>query len=511
MSTPTLATPEIRSSDRAQDPCALVIFGASGDLTQRMLLPALYDLAYDRNLPPRFAIVGFARTEMSDDEFRQRAKAGVEEYARHSIDDTVWQSFAEGMRYVAGDYDDAQSHERLKSALDEVAEKRGTGGNVLYYLAVPPSAMPGIIDHLSIEGGEPEGEGGPWSRLVVEKPFGTDLDSAKELNAKLHSVFPEDAVYRMDHYLGKETVQNILVFRFANGVFEPIWNRRYIDHVQITVAESGGIDSRAGYYDSAGALRDMVQNHMMQLLALTAMEPPIQFNSDAVRNEKLKAVNAIRQLTPDEVAESTVRGQYGPGWIGGEEVPGYRDDADNPDTATESFTALRLFIDNWRWADVPFYLRTGKRLPKRSTEIAIQFKRAPLMLFRDFVDSSNLEPTVLTVRIQPNEGISMKFLTKVPGSPVRIRPAMMDFMYGAAFLNEVPSAYETLILDALQGDPTLFTRADEVESAWEVVSSILDAWRDMPPPDFPNYEAGTSGPDEADELLKRDGRSWRRL
>ena len=499
------------TDERAQDPCVLVIFGASGDLARRMLLPALYDLAYDRRLPARFAIVGFARSAWDDDEFRKVMKASIKTFARRSIDEAIWESFSANLRYVPGNYDEADSHKRLSSSLEALDAELGTGGNRLYYMAVPPDTAETIIMNLRPNPQVDPDDTGPWTRLIVEKPFGRDLDSARELNRLIHSTFPEESVFRIDHYLGKETVQNILVFRFANGVFEPIWNRRYIDHIQITVAESLGVGERGGYYDQSGALRDIVQNHIMQLLALVAMEPPIAFDGRAVRNEKVKVFNALRRMEPDEVASSTARGQYSDGWIGGEEVRSYAQDAVVESSSTETYVAMRLFVDNWRWADVPFYIRTGKRLPKRTTEIAIQFRKAPHLLFRDIVDISDMEPTVLTIRIQPNEGISMKFLTKVPGTPTRIRPAMMDFLYGAAFLNEAPSAYETLLLDALQGDATLFTRADEVEAAWEIMTGILDGWEQMPPAEFPNYEAGTYGPDEADELIERDGREWRRL
>jgi glucose-6-phosphate 1-dehydrogenase len=348
--------------------------------------------------------------------------------------------------------------------------------------------------------------------VIIEKPFGTDLESARDLNRKLHAVFDEEAVYRIDHYLGKETVQNILVFRFANGIFEPVWNRRYVDHVQITVAESIGVERRGGYYDQTGALRDMVQNHLMQLLSLVAMEPPSAFNGKAVRDEKVKVLDAVRHLRGEAVRTATARGQYGRGWVAGEEVPGYREEEGvPPGSLTETYVALRLHVDNWRWADVPFYLRTGKRLPKRSTEIAIQFRPAPSLLFRQVLDISSLEPNVLAMRIQPNEGISIKFLTKAPGAPMRVRPATMDFLYGASFLTEAPSAYETLLLDAMKGDNTLFARWDEVEAAWSIVDDIIEGWRAMPPPEFPNYEAGTWGPEEADRLIESDGRRWRKL
>jgi glucose-6-phosphate 1-dehydrogenase len=511
--TRTLAVPTAVAAERAPEPCAMVIFGASGDLTHRMLLPALYNLALDRRLPARFAIVGFARTEWTEEEFRQKAKQSIQEFSRRPLDEGVWESFAASLFYVAGEYDQPQAHARLAQVLSKVEKERGTGGNQLYYLAVPPGTFPLIIEQLkqvgSVSRRHPRET---WARIIVEKPFGVDLESAQELNRMTHAVFREDDVYRIDHYLGKETVQNILVFRFANGIFEPIWNRRYVDHVQMTVAESLGVGQRGNYYDTTGALRDMVQNHMMQLLSLVAMEPPIAFNGRAVRNEKVKVLQAVRPLQGQAVAGATARGQYAPGWISGEEVPGYRQEPGvDKKSRAETFVALRMFVDSWRWADVPFYLRTGKRLPKRGTEIAVHFKRAPHLLFRDIADVSIMEPNVLTIRIQPNEGISIKFLTKVPGAPVRIRPANMDFLYGASFLQQAPSAYETLILDALRGDATLFTRSDEVEAAWTIMGGILDEWQNMPVPTFPNYEAGAWGPAEADELIKRDGHEWRTL
>ncbi|HEY5640382.1 MAG TPA: glucose-6-phosphate dehydrogenase [Dehalococcoidia bacterium] len=498
-------------SDSAPDPCTIVIFGASGDLTARMLMPALYNLALDRRLPPRLAVVCYARTKWSDEEFRKEARQNVEKYSRRPVDPDVWDSFASGLYYSYGGYDDPEGHDRLNERLREVEAERDTGGNRLYYLAVPPATFVEIIEQLSRI--RPQGDGGGgWSRIIVEKPFGVDLASACELNRTVHSVFSEDDVYRIDHYLGKETVQNILVFRFANGIMEPVWNRRYVDHVQITVAESLGVGGRGSYYDSAGALRDMVQNHIMQLLSLIAMEPPLAIDGRSVRNEKVKVLNAVRPFADAEVAQATARGQYGHGWVAGEEVPAYGEEEGVPGgSQTETFAALRLYLDSWRWAGVPFYLRTGKRLPKRSTEIAIFFKRAPQLLFQEFVDEPHLEPNVLSIRIQPNEGISLKFLTKVPGSPPRLRPAAMDFLYGASFVLEAPSAYETLLLDALQGDATLFTRSDEVEAAWAIVDGIIAGWNAMPPLELPNYEAGTWGPAAAHDLIGRDGRQWRRL
>jgi len=489
----------------------MVIFGASGDLTGRMLLPALYNLALDRRLPARFAVVGFARTNWSDEEFRAQALGAVRQFSRRPADKDVWDSFAERLYFVPGRYGDPASHDRLNEVLERVRLERGTAANHLYYLAVPPPAFPAILERLGSRPRDGSAAGG-WSRVIIEKPFGEDLQTAVGLNRLVQSVFREDDVYRIDHFLGKETVQNILVFRFANGIFEPIWNRRYVDHVQITVAENIGVERRGSYYEGTGALKDIVQNHMLQLLSLVAMEPPVAFNGGAVRDEKVKVIHAVRHPRGEAVRYATARGQYGAGWLNGAEVPGYRQEPEvDPTSTTETFAALKLHVDSWRWADVPFYLRTGKRMPKRSTEIAIQFKRAPHLLFRDVADISSLDPNVLSIRIQPNEGISLKFHTKVPGVPVRIRPANMDFLYGASFDVQSPSAYETLLTDALRGDNTLFARADEVEAAWTVIDDIAGGWDDMPSPEFPNYEAGSWGPTAADELIEADGRRWRRL
>ena len=498
--------------EHALDPCCMVIFGASGDLTHRMLLPALYDLALDRRLPPRFAIVGFARTKWSDDDFRAEAKKSVSEFARRPLDPAIWDNFASNLHYIAGAYDDQNSYIRLNETLERLGREGKSEGNHIFYLAVPPNTFPLVVEQLE-RGPHSRSQGvAGWSRVIIEKPFGVNLQSARELNRSLHAAFREDDVYRIDHYLGKETVQNILVFRFANGILEPVWNRRYVDHIQITVAESLGVERRGSYYDGTGALRDMVQNHMMQLVSLIAMEPPVAYDGRSVRNEKVKVLQAVRRTDPREVGAMTASGQYGRGWVAGEEVPGYHDEQEvDPNSLTETFVAVKAYIDSWRWGDVPFYLRTGKRLPKRATEIAVTFKRVPHTLFRESVDEPHLEPNVLSLRIQPNEGISLKFLTKVPGSRLRVRPANMDFLYGASFLLQAPSAYETLILDAMRGDATLFTRSDEVEAAWEIIDPIMEGWRNMRSPSFPNYEAGTWGPEEADELIERDGRQWRRL
>jgi len=476
-------------------------------------LPALYNLAVDEQLPPQCAIVGFARHDWSDDDFREHAREAVSDFSRRPIDASLWERFAGSLFYVAGEYDQAPSHARLTERLEQLEHERGIPGNHLYHLAVPPSAYAPIIAEIG-KGGHagPHGGEARWSRVIIEKPFGRDLESSRNLNQVIHSVFPEDDIYRIDHYLGKETVQNILVFRFANGIFEPLWNRRYVDHVQITVAESIGVEQRGGFYEESGALRDMVQNHMMQLLSLVAMEAPIAFNGRWVRDEKVKVLEAIRPFTAEDVWTLTTRGQYGPGTVAGEPAVGYREEEDvNPTSSTETYVALKMFVDAWRWADVPFYLRTGKRMKRRSTEIAIQFKRAPHLLFRDFLHGATLEPNLLTMRIQPDEGISLMFHTKVPGSRLRIRPMTMDFTYMPTDLAAAPSAYETLLLDALQGDATLFARSDEVEAAWRIVDDISNAWEQLPPPGFPNYAAGTSGPDSANGLIEADGRRWREL
>jgi glucose-6-phosphate 1-dehydrogenase len=478
----------------------LVVFGASGDLTKRKLFPALYALAYRGLLPEGFAVVGVARTEQSTRAFISAMRKAVKEYARDPFRSDVFESLAAGVRYVATDFTDEGGEDRVRDALEELDETRGCAGNRLHYLAVPPQAFGTVIREV----GERRNRNG-WSRVIVEKPFGHDLASAQKLSATVKEWFTEDEVFRIDHYLGKETVQNLMALRFANGIFEPIWSRQLVDHVQITVAETIGVEGRAGYYEQAGAIRDIFQNHLLQLLALTAMEPPIDFTADAVRNEKVKVLRAMHTPGP----KSVVRGQYGRGWVEGAEVRGYREEPGvDPRSLTETYIAAKLFVDNWRWADTPFYVRAGKRLARRETTIAIQFKRAPHPPFES-IAGDGLRPNVLLIHVQPDEGVSLAVGAKVPGAGMSIRTVHMDFLYGGAFREGVPEAYERLILDAMLGDATLFTREDEVEEQWKLVDAMVGAWgRDRP--SFPDYAAGTWGPARADELLERDGRSWRR-
>jgi glucose-6-phosphate 1-dehydrogenase len=495
---------------RTAPPCAMVIFGATGDLTRRKLVPALYNLARAGHLPAEFSLVGFARRAEEDSAFREELRAGVQEFSRTGIDAATWDPFAAGVASLRGEYDAQEGFQRLNQRLAALDLERGTAGNRLFYLATPPNVTASIAAQLSHAGlvRAPE-PAGPWTRVVIEKPFGHDLASAESLNAAVGAVFDEQQVFRIDHYLGKETVQNILVLRFANALFEPIWNGTQIDHVQITVSESVGVEGRGGYFEQSGILRDMVQNHLLQLLCLVAMEPPVALDADAIRGQKVQVLRAVRPILSGEVAASTVRGQYGPGWVLGKEVPGYREEAGvSQASMIETYAALRVEIDNWRWAGVPFYLRAGKRLPKRTTEIAIQFKSVPRILFNKDRDVP-LEPNVLSLRIQPNEGIALRIGVKVPGYEARIHPVTMDFGYGAAFGIEPPEAYERLILDALLGDSTLFTRRDEVVAQWELITPILEGWSAAPP--LAVYEAGTWGPREADLLLQTDGRGWRRL
>jgi glucose-6-phosphate 1-dehydrogenase len=497
--------------ERMAAPNAFVIFGASGDLTRRKLVPALYNLELDGLLPNNFAVLGMARSPMSDEDFRKQLLEGVNTFSRNKpVEPQVWDAFASRLHYCSGDFKDASAYENLRKALDAVDREHGTAGNRLFYLATAPEFFPVIVKHLGEAGlNQPPARG--WVHIIVEKPFGRDLASARDLNRTLRSVFGEDQIYRIDHYLGKETVQNLLVFRFGNGIFEPLWNRNYVDHVQITVAESVGVEGRGGYYDRAGVLRDMIQNHMLQLLTLVAMNPPVAFDANAVRDEKVRILRAIRPIAPEAVGRFVVRAQYRAGSVGGKPAPGYRQEPDvAPDSQTETFVALNLFVDDWRWAGVPFYLRSGKRLPRRSTEIAIQFRQVPLSLFAGHSDDA-IEPDSLAMNIQPDEGISLRFNSKLPGTSLQVRPVHMDFRYGTSFGVPAPEAYERLILDCMLGEAALFTRDDEVEAAWTFVDRIREGWGLQDQKELPTYEAGTWGPGEAHELLDRDGRRWRRL
>jgi glucose-6-phosphate 1-dehydrogenase len=493
------------------DPATIVIFGGSGDLSKRKLVPALFELDREKQLPPTTAIVGYARTGESDETYRAEMKAAVAEFARKKpIEETEWTSFASRLFFFRGDLKIPKNYADLKARLESIEKERSLPGNRLFYLAIPPSSIGVVVANLGQAGFVNRADAGPWSRVIVEKPFGRDLQTARALNEELSLVFRERQIFRIDHYLGKETTQNILVLRLGNGIFEPLWNRRYVDHVQITVAECIGVENRGKFYEEAGVLRDIIQNHVLQLLCLVAMEPPVAFDPNAVRDEKVKVLRSIQPQSPDEILRDSVRGQYGPGAVEGQTVVGYRQEKDvNPMSLRETYAAWKVQIENWRWAGVPFYLRAGKRLAKRVTEIAIQFKTPPIALFRQ-VGVLRQEPNVLVLRIQPDEGIAMKFGAKVPGPVTKIDPVTMDFRYSEYFGASQPEAYERLLMDAIHGDSTLFARRDEVEAAWEHVTPLLDVWRDNPPLDHPNYEAGTWGPDVSVALLARDGRRWRR-
>ena len=500
---------------RMPEPCTMVIIGATGDLTERKLGPALYNLMLGGALPPEFTVVGFARRDLSNAEFRNHLRVGINKYSRNRpAKASIWESFGAGIEYQRGEFHDEKAWADLAKRLERIDRDRGTSGNRLFYLAVPPALHAEIVRQLGAAGlagsdGERRGSRG-WSRVIVEKPFGFDLPSARKLNRELRDVFDEDQIYRIDHYLGKETVQNLSVFRFGNGLFEPIWNRRYIDSVQITVAETVGIEGRGESYDETGALRDIVQNHALQLMAVFAMEPPIEFKASDLRDEKVKVLRAVKPMSPTEVAAATIRGQYVSGWVEGEPVVAYRDEPEvAPDSERETYVALKLSIESWRWAGVPFYLRTGKALATRVTEIAVQFKQAPLALFSR-AGAPSLEPNILAIRVQPDEGILLRFGAKVPGPGLQIRGVNMDFRYGSSFAVDSPDAYETLLLDCMIGDASLFTRDDEVERAWEILDPILDAWASGDGGRLHLYPAGSWGPAAADELLEQDGRTWRR-
>ncbi len=489
------------------DPGVMVIFGASGDLTARKLVPALYDLAAQRRLPMEFAVVGISRTEMSHEDFRKKLLDTLEEQRADSVSEDVWESFSKGIFYLPGDSKKPETYEELKGFLKKLDAERGTSGNRIFYLSSSPSLFPAIVERLGEAGMNREEDGG-YSRLVIEKPFGRNLDSAVDLNGDIRRYFGEKQIYRIDHYLGKETVQNIMALRFSNGIFEPVWNQHYVDHVQITVAEDIGVGARGAFYEEAGALRDIVQNHLMQVLCLTAMEPPVAFDADSVREEKMKVLKAVRPIPEDDVGEAAVRGQYDGGWVFGEGARGYREEENvAPDSETETYVALKLLVDNWRWAGVPFYVRAGKRMPKKATEISIQFHKTPHTPFSG-PDTKGLEPNVLVIRVQPEEGVSLKIGAKVPGSGFEVRSVNMDLLYGSAFLEEAPDAYQRLLLDLMLGDPTLFIRADEAEGAWRILQPVMEGWSKNA--HAARYAAGTWGPEEADDLLGRDGRKWRR-
>ena len=502
---PTASLPRI---GRQSDPCVMVIFGAAGDLTGRLLIPALYNLARAGLLSRDFAVLGVARAQMSDEDFRKRVYEDIKTYCGECVDDNVWGQFQGRFYYLAGDFNDDGLYSRLKDSLGKMDQQHNTHENFFYYMATAPSFFGPIVEQLA-KNGLMEQKDGHWRRVVIEKPFGHDLESAKALNQELLKLADETQIYRIDHYLGKETVQNILAFRFANGIFEPVWNRRYIDHVQITVAETVGVEGRGSYFDTAGSLRDMVPNHIMQLISLTAMEPPISFDANAVRDEQAKILHAIQPMSDEEVLSRTVRGQYGEGTEDGKRVSSYRTEPDvKPESRTETYVAMKLSIDNWRWADVPFYLRTGKRMQVRNTHIVIQFRRAPFVLFRD-TPVEHLMPNELVLHIQPEEGISLQFAAKVPGPVMRLGTVDMNFEYQEYFGKMPSTGYERLLHDCMIGDQTLFQRADMVEAGWAVVNPVLEVWKALPPRNFPNYASGTWGPKDAEELVERDGRRWR--
>jgi glucose-6-phosphate 1-dehydrogenase len=501
-----LRDPRDRRIPRVAGPCVLVMFGVTGDLARKKLMPAVYDLANRGLLPPGFSLVGFARRDWADEDFAQLTYQAVKEYARTPFRDAVWEQLSEGVRFVSGSFSDDAAFDDLAETVRKIDVERGTGGNYAFYLSIPPSQFPMVVQQLK-RSGLSDSHGHGWRRVVIEKPFGHDLASAQELNATLDGVFPPESVFRIDHYLGKETVQNILALRFANEMYEPIWNRGYVDHIQITMAEDIGIGGRAGYYDGIGAARDVIQNHLLQLLALTAMEEPVAFDADSLRMEKEKVLSAVR--LPADLATGTARGQYAAGWQGGHQVRGFLEEDGIPaDSRTETYAALRLGVDTRRWAGVPFYLRAGKRLPRRMTEIALIFQRAPHLPF-SATDTEELGQNALVIRIQPDEGITVRFGSKVPGTAMEVRDVNMDFAYGESFTESSPEAYERLLLDVLIGDPPLFPRQQEVEAGWRILDPVEDFWASYTKPE--QYPAGSEGPASAEAMMARDGRAWRRL
>ncbi len=500
-----LRDPEDRRLPRIAGPCGLVLFGVTGDLSRKKVMPAIYDLANRGLLPPGFSLVGFARRDWADQDFAQIVHDSVKAHARTEFREEVWQQLAEGIRFVQGDFDDDAAFDRLRRTIEELDEARGTGGNHAFYLAIPPGFFGAVVGQLKEHGLAGERDGS-WRRVVVEKPFGHDLESARELNGILDRVFPSGSIFRIDHYLGKETVQNILAMRFANELFEPIWNANYVDHVQITMAEDIGIGGRAGYYDGIGAARDVIQNHLLQLMSLVAMEEPTSFDAESLRIEKQKVLSSV--VLPHRLDLTTARGQYAPGWAGGEKVAGFLEEEGIRKTSTtETFAAVTLHVDTRRWAGVPFYLRTGKRLGRRVTEVAIVFKRAPHLPFTETA-TEELTQNALVIRVQPDEGMTIRFGSKVPGTAMEIRDVNMDFVYGGSFVESSPEAYERLILDVLLGDPPLFPRHEEVELSWKILDPILEHWARKGTPE--PYASGTWGPQSADKMLARDGRVWRR-
>ena len=491
-------------------PCAMVIFGGTGDLAGRKLFPAIYNLVKGKLLTSDFAIVGVGRNDYADEEYRKQMGEKLDKFATGKLDPKLREWILERVFYVSGDFKNQALYSNIKQKLDEVDKQCNTQGNYFFYMATSPEFFGDIVDQLGASELACERDG-HWRRVVFEKPFGNDLHSPKALNRQVSKVLHENQIFRIDHYLGKETVQNILVFRFSNGIFEPIWNRRYVDHIQITVAETVGVEKRGGYFDMAGTLRDMVPNHLLQLVSLTTMEPPISFSSGSLHDEQAKILHAIQPFSEEDVLHCAVRGQYGAGTIKGEKVPAYRTEEDVPkDSKTETFVALRLMIDNWRWAGVPFYLRTGKRLAARHTEVAVQFKRAPLVLFRD-TPVSSLDANQLIIHIAPDEGISLRFGAKIPGAQMKVGQVEMAFNYADYFGSDSNTGYEVLLYDGMMGDQTLYQRADMVEAGWGVVDPILDVWKALPTRAFPNYAAGTWGPAEATDIIARDGRSWRKI